>query len=323
MGTRRTIPRVATSNEPSATCNDGEIRNLLAERSNERERVRRRSYWREEQQPDAREQRAHRFMASEPATIFPGRYTTFRLASAPANGGFTGRMQDLETRAMPTSTEKSDGKLAGLRSLLRRGPADANLPDTQSQPHIGELVRAGERIVLRRHIASNRAAFQRWYADPEIAYLLRHDLSPLSERQSRGYFDTIILPLSLQGYCFAIHVRDTDELIGSTALTDAGPEHPNSALFRILIGEKWAWDHGYGSEATRLVVDQAFEVLGLEEVQLEVFRHNPRAIAAYRKVGFQRTGAHTEYIPPNGDPLHVVEMAIRRPTDVEIDHDEA
>ena len=148
--------------------------------------------------------------------------------------------------------------------------------------------------------------------------MLRHDLTPLSDRQSRGYFDTVILPLSLQGYCFAIHTSDSKALIGTTALTDAGPDSPNAALFRIVIGEKWAWDQGFGTEATRLVVNEAFESLGLDEVQLEVFRHNPRAIAAYRKVGFQRTGAHTEFIPPNGDPLHVVEMAIRRPGEAEI-----
>jgi RimJ/RimL family protein N-acetyltransferase len=227
-------------------------------------------------------------------------------------------MQYLEPRSMPTAADKSDSKLAGLRSLFRRASADEVELETPEPPAIGELVRAGERVQLRRHVPANRAAFQRWYADPEIAYLLRHDLSPLSERQSRGYFDTIILPLSLQGFCFAIHTSDTGELIGSTALTDAGPENPSAALFRILIGEKSAWDRGFGTEATRLVVDEAFEVLGLDEVQLEVFRHNPRAIAAYRKVGFQRTGAHTEYIPPNGDPLHVVEMAIQRSSAAEI-----
>jgi RimJ/RimL family protein N-acetyltransferase len=199
-----------------------------------------------------------------------------------------------------------------LRSFFRRGSDESDDVDAHDVVSIGELVRAGDRVTLRRHVPDNRAAFQRWYADPEIAYLLRHDLAPLSERQSRGYFDTVILPLSLQGYCFAIHTRDSGALIGSTALTDSGPQHPGSALFRIVIGEKWAWDQGYGSEATRLVIAEAFEVLGLDEVQLEVFRHNPRALAAYKKVGFQRTGAHTEYIPPNGDPLHVVEMAIRR-----------
>lgn len=193
------------------------------------------------------------------------------------------------------------------------------LDDFDQPAEIGELVREGELVRLRRHVPGNREAFQRWYADPEIAYLLRHDLSPLSERQSRGYFDTLILPLSLQGYCFAIHTADTDTLIGTTALTDAGPESPNAALFRIVIGEKWAWDHGYGTETTRLVLEEAFYMLGLDEVQLEVFKHNPRAIAAYRKVGFERTGAHTEYLPPDGSPLHVIEMAIPREAIVKAD----
>lgn len=184
---------------------------------------------------------------------------------------------------------------------------------TVAVPHVsGALVREGPSVRLRRHVEANREAFQRWYADPEIAYLLRHDLKPLTHQQSRGYFDTIILPLSQQGFCFAIHTVDSDTLIGTTALTDAGPDHPTAALFRIVIGEKWAWERGFGTEATRLVLDEAFGPLKLDEVQLEVFRHNPRAIAAYQKVGFQRTGSHTEFVPPEGKPLHVLEMAVHR-----------
>lgn len=207
--------------------------------------------------------------------------------------------------------------LTGLRARLRRNGADEASSPEELAPTSGALVREGQSVRLRRHVPANRAAFQRWYADPEIAYLLRHDLTPLSDRQSRGYFDTIILPLSLQGYCFAIHTIEDDTLIGTTALIVEGPEAPQSGLFRIVIGEKWAWEHGYGTEATRLVVDEAFETLGLNEVQLEVFRHNPRAIAAYKKVGFERTGSHTEFIPPDGTPLHVVEMAIQKPVDAD------
>lgn len=205
--------------------------------------------------------------------------------------------------------------LSGLRARLRRNGSDDDAMLEVRGPESGALVREGRHVRLRRHVPANRSAFQRWYADPEIAYLLRHDLTPLSERQSRGYFDTIILPLSLQGYCFAIHTTDDDTLIGTTALTDAGPDVSRAGLFRIVIGEKWAWEHGYGTEATRLVVEEGFETLGLTEVQLEVFRHNPRAIAAYKKVGFQRTGAHTEFIPPDGTPLHVVEMSIYKPVE--------
>lgn len=221
-------------------------------------------------------------------------------------------MRERASHMHGVKSEKSEGVLSNLRSRFRRGSLEANLPLADPAPDAGELVNEGHLVRLRRHIPANRAAFQRWYADPEIAYLLRHDLAPLSERQSRSYFDTVILPLSAQGYCFAIHTIDGDTLIGSTALTDAGPGLGCSALFRIVIGEKWAWDRGFGTEATRLVVDEAFFMLGLEEVRLEVFRHNPRAIAAYQKVGFQRTGSHTEYLPPDGAPLHIIEMAVHR-----------
>jgi RimJ/RimL family protein N-acetyltransferase len=167
-------------------------------------------------------------------------------------------------------------------------------------------------VRLRAHVPANRAAFQRWYADDEIAQLLRHDQEPLNEIQSRGYFDTIILPLSARGLCYAIHETATDRLIGTTALTDITQPAPGarSALFRIVIGEKDVWGRGYGTEATRLVAEEAFATHHLTEVRLEVFRHNPRALAAYHRVGFRVTGEHVEWVGNPRFELHVVEMAL-------------
>src|SRR5688572_21400924 len=98
----------------------------------------------------------------------------------------------------------------------------------------GTLVRKGRLVSLRTHVPANREAFQRWYADREIAELLRHDLEPLTPVQSRGYFDTFILPSSARGTCFAIHERKSKRLIGTTALTDRGSgRHGAPALFRL------------------------------------------------------------------------------------------
>lgn len=183
--------------------------------------------------------------------------------------------------------------------------------DPGNPPTFGEVVREGGGVRLRRQVPANRPAFQRWYADPEIARLLRHDQEPLSSVQSRGYFDTIILPLSARGMCFAIHEIDTDEVIGMTALTDVNTV-AGSALFRIVIGEKDRWGRGYGTEATRLVMREAFERLGLREVRLEVFRHNPRARSAYARVGFEVTGEHVEQVQRLSVQLNVLEMRLRR-----------
>jgi RimJ/RimL family protein N-acetyltransferase len=120
------------------------------------------------------------------------------------------------------------------------------------------------------------------------------------------------MPLSARGMCFAIHDAATDTLIGTTALTDIEGSDYRSALFRIVIGEKEYWGQGFGTEATRLVVEEAFQRLGLDEVRLEVFRHNARAMAAYKRVGFRKTGSHVEYVGRERFELHVVEMALDR-----------
>jgi RimJ/RimL family protein N-acetyltransferase len=110
--------------------------------------------------------------------------------------------------------------------------------------------------------------------------------------------------------CFAIHEIDSDEVIGMSALTDVDAG-AGSALFRIVIGEKDRWGRGYGTEATRLVAREAFERLGLREVRLEVFRHNPRARSAYARVGFEFTGEHVEWVQRLGVQLNVLEMRLR------------
>lgn len=195
--------------------------------------------------------------------------------------------------------------------LRRRGGRDE--ADEHSSPDVvGDLVRDGALVRLRRHVPENRSAFQRWYADEEIARLLRHDQRPLNDIQSRSYFDTLILPSSARGQCYAIHEAATDRLIGTTALTDFEGTARRKAYFRIVIGEKDCWGHGYGTEATDLVMREAFERHGLSVVKLEVFRHNERAAKAYLRVGFELTGEHTEWVGRERWELHVLEMELTR-----------
>lgn len=198
------------------------------------------------------------------------------------------------------------------RRLEGREAEEEAEPEIESRER-GALVRKGRLVTLRGHVPGNRESFQRWYADPEIAGLLRHDLEPLTSWQSRGYFDSFILPSSARGTCFAIHERKSKRLIGTTALTDRVSSGDGvSALFRIVIGEKDVWGKGYGTEATRLVVEEAFDAMGLSAVRLEVFRHNTRAIAAYKRVGFEVTGEHTEWVARKKTELRVMEMRLTR-----------
>jgi RimJ/RimL family protein N-acetyltransferase len=201
--------------------------------------------------------------------------------------------------------------------LRRRGndgevDPDGPSPEIGEGDGIGDLVRDGITVCLRRHVPENRTAFQRWYADEEIARLLRHDQRPLNAIQSRSYFETLILPSSARGQCYAIHERGTERLIGTTALTDFTGNLTRAAYFRIVIGEKDCWGRGLGTEATALVMEEAFEVHELDLVKLEVFKHNARAAKAYLRVGFEEAGEHVEWVGRERWELHVLEMELPR-----------
>jgi RimJ/RimL family protein N-acetyltransferase len=179
---------------------------------------------------------------------------------------------------------------------------------------VGPLVRDGQFVRLRRHVPANRSAVQRWYGDPDIVPLFQHDPRPLSPEKSGRHFDANILPQSQRGVCYAIHEASTDRLIGTANLVDfrRPPTGARSALFRILIGEKDTWSRGYGTEATRLVVAEAFETHDLTEVRLKVFGHNPRAIKAYERVGFAIVSTHLDRVRWPRRELQIIEMRLRR-----------
>ncbi len=84
---------------------------------------------------------------------------------------------------------------------------------------------------------------------------------------------------------FTIATINPDQPIGCTSLVRIDWVG-RMATFYIAIARKKDWDHGFGREATRLMVDYAFATLNLNRVQLHVSTENVRAVKAYEKEGF-------------------------------------
>jgi RimJ/RimL family protein N-acetyltransferase len=158
-------------------------------------------------------------------------------------------------------------------------------------------VLTGQLVTLRRHAPQNVAAFRRWYADPEIARLARYQQAPMRTDEIERFFAArVVGPDAL---AMAVHERTTERLIGTCAFSQLDGDN-GSALYHITIGESDAWGRGYGTEATRLMVDHAFGTLGLHRIALFVFEFNERAIRAYQRVGFVVEGRSRESVWRDG-----------------------
>lgn len=88
---------------------------------------------------------------------------------------------------------------------------------------------------------------------------------------------------------FAIYRKDTAKHIGNVKL-DHIDWISRKADFGILLGDKDSWGKGFGFDATKTVIDYAFQTLNLNRVYLGVLEGNPNAKRIYQKVGFLTEG---------------------------------
>ena len=86
---------------------------------------------------------------------------------------------------------------------------------------------------------------------------------------------------------FTIYDRTDSAPVGTAGLFSIGHAH-GTASFGIALGERRG--QGFGTEATRLVLDFAFNVLHLRNVLLEVLEWNVAARKAYDRAGFRPIG---------------------------------
>jgi RimJ/RimL family protein N-acetyltransferase len=110
---------------------------------------------------------------------------------------------------------------------------------------------------------------------------------------------------------FAILTLAENRLIGNCGLHSIDLKN-RSAIFGIFVGDKEYWGKGYGTDAARTLLRYAFEQVGLNRVELDVYAFNARAIRSYEKAGFRREGAHRQGLYRNGAFHDIVLMGILR-----------
>ncbi|HUV35112.1 MAG TPA: GNAT family protein [Candidatus Desulfaltia sp.] len=149
--------------------------------------------------------------------------------------------------------------------------------------------------------------FTKWMGDPEVTRFL--GMTPLSVEQARIYFESIT---AKQEEYFTILEKMSGRPIGYIFLTGILLSHRVAREMGIVIGEKDCWGRGYGSEATRLILEYGFGELGLYRIELLVLDFNVRAKNIYDKLGFIVEGVQRQARIVNGRRRDVFMMACLR-----------
>lgn len=167
----------------------------------------------------------------------------------------------------------------------------------------------GKLVKLRALEPGDSERAYTWINDREVTRYLAARY-PLSHADEERWLERVSTNDFSRGVSLAIETKE-GEHIGNIGLEDLRPEDRKAAL-GILIGEKAYWSKGYGEDAIVTLLRFAFHEMNLHRVWLHTSEFNERAIACYRKCGFQEEGRLREHVFTDGRYWDALVMAILR-----------
>ena len=145
----------------------------------------------------------------------------------------------------------------------------------------------GKKLYLRPLEKSDiNETYLRWINDAEVTKYMTTGIFPSNMEKLKEYFDHMNSPNHV---ILAIADKKSDKHIGNIALNDIDWVN-RIANLGIMLGDKKFWGKGYGTEATKLIVDYAFDKLNLHRLWLGVLAEHFAAIRVYERAGFKVEG---------------------------------
>ena len=110
---------------------------------------------------------------------------------------------------------------------------------------------------------------------------------------------------------------DKGKLIGHVGLYDID-RIARKTEFGILIADDESRGKGYGTKATSIMVDYAFNVLGMHKVTAKILNENIPSISMLKKCGFSIDGCLRDDVYKNDRFYDVICMSILNNTELEL-----
>lgn len=142
----------------------------------------------------------------------------------------------------------------------------------------------GSRLYLSPMNIEDAPTYVKWLNDKTVSENLGLDMKITTLEGEKEW-----LKKNQSDYNFAIVLKENDELIGNCSFDEIDLIHRNATL-GIFIGDERNRGNGYGKEAIKLLLEYGFNNLNLNNIMLNVYEFNKRAIKVYESLGFKKFG---------------------------------
>jgi len=184
-----------------------------------------------------------------------------------------------------------------------KGENEMNI-NKQSEPIV---FLEGEKIILRPlNKKTDIDNCLRWINNPEVRQYILNTF-PINYITEEAWFDN--QTNNREQMNLAIVKKETKEHIGNISLCKINWVD-RSGTTGMLIGSPDNRGKGYGEEAKKLLLDYAFNRLGLNRITAEALENNKVSIKCLEKCGYKKEGTMRESSFRNGKFINNVLMSI-------------
>ncbi|ALD64132.1 GNAT family N-acetyltransferase [Glutamicibacter soli] len=160
--------------------------------------------------------------------------------------------------------------------------------NTENAQDYGINLLISEHIRLRELQDDDLPILTQWWNSPEFMALQGNLVLPHPGTEAAELFKGRSLNRgTTDGVGLCITLPD-DTLIGHTALYNYNAP-ARSAELMIMIGGSNV-GQGYGTMATKMIIDFGFREMGLNRIGLSVWAYNERALRTFNRAGFREEG---------------------------------
>jgi [ribosomal protein S5]-alanine N-acetyltransferase len=146
-----------------------------------------------------------------------------------------------------------------------------------------------DRLILRRmELTDAQSVFDHWLSDERVTdNLIKGAHKNVSETLKR--VEEIVSEYGSKECCYwAIELKASGELIGAIDFYNFDNATENCEV-GYSLGYKW-WNHGYGTEALRAVVEFGFRHMNIHKISAAHNIDNPASGKIMNKVGMEQEG---------------------------------
>jgi UDP-4-amino-4,6-dideoxy-N-acetyl-beta-L-altrosamine N-acetyltransferase len=166
----------------------------------------------------------------------------------------------------------------------------------------------GKNIKLREVREEDIKLFWKWKNDAQY-YKYFYDLIPITWQEQQEWILKILSDPSELIFTIALNQKDS-VAIGTVGFQHIDRRNRKAEWGRWIIGSREQAPRGAGKEVEFLMLEYAFEHLGLNKLYCEVLTSNKMVVNLHKRFGFVEEGLFKEHIFKQGKFVDVIFLSL-------------